>query len=226
VGGKTGVDVRAGKNLVGAFHAPALVVADPDVLQSLPIAERVQGLVEAFKHGAVVDVDYFNALVRDADVLLEAQSAAATAAVFRSVQLKAEIVSEDEREGGSRQILNFGHTIGHALEAAAGFTVGHGTSIAAGMILEAELGERLGVTEPGTRDRLSRALECLSLPPLPTMDPDRVMDFMSADKKARSGRPRYVLLRRVGEVDPGFDWSHEAPETLVRDVLNDLGEMA
>lgn len=222
VGGKTGVDVRAGKNLVGSFHPPAVVVADPEVLETLPEAERAQGLVEAFKHGAVLDVEYLESLQEDAEALLQAAPSAASAAVLRSVQLKAEVVSEDEREGGYRQVLNFGHTIGHALEAAAGFAIGHGTSIAAGMLLEAELGERLGVTEAGTGERLRAGLETLKLPQLPQLDPELVVGYLATDKKVRSGRPRYVLLRRIGEVDPGYGWSHEAPEALVRDVLQDM----
>lgn len=222
VGGKTGVDVRAGKNLVGSFHPPAVVVADPEALKTLPQQERRQGLVEAFKHGAVLDSEYLESLERDAEALLDVSLVAASAAVTRSVQLKADVVSQDEREGGYRQVLNFGHTLGHALEAAADFAIGHGTSVAAGMLLEGELGERLGVSEPGTKRRLQTSLDRLKLPPIPELDPDRVIAYLSTDKKVRSDRPRYVLLRRVGEVDPGYGWSHEAPEALVRDVLQDL----
>ena len=142
VGGKTGVDVHAGKNLVGAFHPPRLVVADPEVLETLEVYERAQGLVEAFKHGAILDAEYFASLEGEAPDLLAADPAVAGPAVARSVQLKAEVVSEDEFEGGYRQILNFGHTLGHALEAASEYALGHGSAVALGMLMETRLGER------------------------------------------------------------------------------------
>jgi 3-dehydroquinate synthase len=218
VGGKTGVDVSAGKNLVGAFHPPSAVVADTDVLRTLPRAERAQGLVEAFKHGAILDAEYFGHLESFADDLLEADAAAAADAVLRSVELKASVVSEDEFEGGYRQILNFGHTLGHALEAASQYSLGHGSAVALGMVLEAEIGERLGVTEPGTRERLASVLDNL-VEPARGLDVEAAVPFLRADKKVRSGRSRVVLLRRLGEVDPGEGWSHEVAESTIVDVL-------
>jgi len=219
VGGKTGVDVPAGKNLVGAFHPPRLVLADPDVLATLPEGERAQGLVEAFKHGAILDADYFARLTDGAEALLAAHPHAAADAIGRSVELKAAVVEQDEREGGLRQVLNFGHTLGHALEAAADFGVGHGTAVAEGMLLEAEIGERLGVTAPGTRARLADGLGRLGLPELPSLQPDRVLGYLGLDKKARGGVPRYVLLRRLGETDPGDGWSRPVAPDIVADVV-------
>jgi len=221
VGGKTGVDVAAGKNLVGAFHAPRLVVADPGVVRTLPRHERAQGLVEAFKHGAILDAAYFGRLQDRLDALLAADPQAAEDAVLRSVELKANVVSEDEREGGYRQVLNYGHTLGHALEAASAYGLGHGSAVALGMVLEAEVGERLGLTEPGTRGRLARSLEGLvDLGPV-SLDPDATLRYLRADKKVRAGRPRVVLLRRLGEVDPGRGWSHEVDEALLAEVLRE-----
>lgn len=220
VGGKTGVDVPHGKNLVGAFHAPELVVADPAVLGTLSAEERAQGLVEAFKHGAALDAPYFDRLTECLPALLEADPDAAQEAVARSVELKAGVVEADEREGGSRQVLNLGHTLGHAIEAASDFAVGHGTAVAVGMLLEAEVGEQLGVTEPGTRARLQSGLAGLALPSLPELDAERVLGYLATDKKTRGGRPRYVLLRRLGEVDPGDGWTHDVPDPLVLDVLS------
>ncbi len=222
VGGKTGVDVRHGKNLVGAFHPPEMVVVDPLVLGTLPFEERTQGLVEAFKHGAILDRAYFDDLSRTLGELLAADAAAASSAVRRSVELKAAVVTEDELEEGYRQILNFGHTVGHAIEAASRFDVGHGTAVAIGMIVEARVGERLGVTEPGTAERLEEAMAGLlgDLPSVP--DPDRVAGFLGSDKKARGGRSRFVLLRRIGEVDPGEGWTHAAAPELVTELLRDL----
>lgn len=221
VGGKTGVDVPAGKNLVGAFHPPRVVIVDPAVARTLTPPERAQGLVEAVKHGAILDATYFDGLAAAAPQLMEGDVTATRAAVLRSVQLKARIVSEDEREGGVRQILNYGHTLGHGLEAAAGYAVGHGTAVAAGMILEARLGERLGRTEAGTADRLQSALRGFGLGPIPAElgDPEAVLGFLGADKKARKGRPRYVLLQRIGAVAGSDGWSHELPDELVREVL-------
>ena len=224
VGGKTGVDVQAGKNLVGAFHPPRCVIVDPDVLNTLPQNERAEGLVEAMKHGAILDADYLHELVRSAGPLLAADPVPATAAVLRSVQIKASVVTRDEREGGYRQILNFGHTIGHAVEVASDFRVGHGTAVAIGMLIEAELGERLGVTEAGTADSLAVSLGALGFDRRSAgdVDADAVMSYLASDKKARSGRPRYVLLRRVGSVAEGEGWSHTVPDELVREVVDGL----
>jgi 3-dehydroquinate synthase len=221
IGGKTGVDVSAGKNLVGAFHPPRLVVVDPAVLRTLPHGERAQGLVEAFKHGAILDLPYFESLAVDVPALLDADPEAAVAAVLRSVELKAAVVSQDEREGGYRQVLNFGHTLGHALEAASHYALGHGSAVAAGMVLEAEIGERMGVTEQGTRARLTSVLR--KVIPLSTgaIAPSEAMRYLKTDKKVRAGRSRIVLLRRVGETDPGSAWTHEVSKELIAEVLQD-----
>jgi 3-dehydroquinate synthase len=220
VGGKTGVDVPHGKNLVGAFHAPVLVVADPAVLATLSVEERAQGLVEAFKHGAALDAGYFDRLASSLPALLDADPHAAHEAVGRSVELKAGVVEADEREGGYRQVLNFGHTLGHAIEAASDFAVGHGTAVAVGMRLEAEVGEEIGITEPGTRARLEAGLAGLGLPGLPALDPEQVLGYLATDKKTRGGRPRYVLLRRLGEVAPGDGWTHDVPDRVVMETLS------
>jgi 3-dehydroquinate synthase len=219
VGGKTGVDVSAGKNLVGAFHPPRLVLADPAVLRTLSHAERAQGLVEAFKHGAILDVAYFDRLEQEVSALLDAEPDTAEEAVLRSVELKAAVVSEDEREGGYRQILNFGHTLGHALEAASAYDLGHGSAVAAGMVLEAEIGERMGVTEPGTRARLVAVLRRVLPVSMGSVSPPDAMRYLKTDKKVRAGRSRLVLLRRVGETDPGKGWTHEVDEGLIAEVL-------
>jgi 3-dehydroquinate synthase len=130
-------------------------------------------------------------------------------------------VSEDELEGDYRQILNFGHTLGHALEAASDYGLGHGSAVAVGMRLEAEIGERMGITEPGTRLRLDGALSAVVGAEAPPVDPESALRYLRADKKARAGRPRIVLLRRIGEVDRGTDWSHEVSEQLLAEVLTE-----
>jgi 3-dehydroquinate synthase len=218
VGGKTGVDVHAGKNLVGAFHPPRLVVADTETLRTLSREERAQGLVEAFKHGAILDLPYFEQLEADMGRLLDADPDAAAEAVYRSVEIKAEVVGVDEFEGGLRQILNFGHTLGHALEAATEYRLGHGSAIAQGMLSEALLGERLGVTDPGTHARLQGPLSLLVGTPR-AVDAEAAVPYLRADKKVRAGKMRVVLLKRLGEVDRGDGWSREVPERLLADAL-------
>lgn len=218
VGGKTGVDAKAGKNLVGAFHPPKLVVADTAVLRTLPRKERAQGLVEAFKHGAILDRPYFESLEANLDRLMDADEDAAADAVTRSVQIKAEVVGEDEYESSLRQILNFGHTIGHAIEAASHFRMGHGSAVALGMLLEARLGEEMGVTERGTHDLLEKPLTRL-VGPLPAFDAEAAVPYLRSDKKVRAGEIRVVLLKRLGEADRGDGWSRAVPERQLRELL-------
>ncbi len=225
VGGKTAVDVPAGKNLVGAFHPPRVVIADPDVVATLPPEERVQGVAEALKHGAILDGAYLEALVRDAPALRAGEPEHVLRMVVRSVEIKARVVAEDEHEAGFRQILNFGHTVGHALEAASDYAMRHGEAVAAGMIVEANIGERLGVTESGCADALRRAAEAFGLG---QVAPDAIGDaawlgFLATDKKSRRGASRYVLLRRVGRVDEGAGWTHEVPDSVVRASAAALG---
>lgn len=224
VGGKTGVDAPAGKNLVGAFHPPRLVAADPTTIATLPPHERAQGLAEAVKHGAILDREYLDRLVEEAGALMDAEVEATRHAVLRSVEIKAAVVEEDERESGRRQILNFGHTLGHALEAASRYAMGHGSAVATGMVLEAELGERLGVSEAGTRRALADALTAFGLGGLPDPCPsvEEVARFLAADKKARAGRPRFVLLERPGRVSDDGGWSREVDDRVVRQVLSEV----
>ncbi len=223
VGGKTGIDVPGGKNLVGAFHPPAVVVVDPAVSSTLSPEQRAQGLAEAVKHGAILDSAYFEALTTEAPALLAGDLGATDRAVRRSIALKARVVSSDEREGGLRQILNFGHTVGHALEAASRYGMGHGTAVAAGMVLEAGIGEALGVTPVGTRQRLDTALRRFHLDTRPPVAaPADVRAFLAADKKGRQGRPRFVLLEEVGRVSPGDGWSREVPDDVVLAVLREV----
>lgn len=218
-GGKTGVDVRAGKNLVGAFHRPVAVVADVDTLSTLPRDQRAEGLVEAVKHGAILDAGHFEALGRELGALLDADPERTAEVVRASVALKASVVAEDERESGYRQILNFGHTIGHAVEAAAGYRLGHGSAVALGMRAEARIGEQIGVTEAGTADRLDDLLGRLLGPVRASVGVADALAFLGADKKVRAGRPRFVLLAGIGRTDPGEGWTRTVPDEVVEDAL-------
>lgn len=223
IGGKTGVDVPAGKNLIGAFHQPRAVIADIATLRALPAKQRIRGIAEAIKHGVIADASYF--------ALLEgAQAAIATAeptdlverVVAGSVMIKTRIVAEDEREAGLRAILNFGHTIGHAIEAASGFGVAHGEAIAIGMVAEARLAERLGVAQPGTADRIRAAVESYALPTeMPRLEPAALLAAMGHDKKVRNGTLRLALPVRIGAMAPGDEgrWTVPVTETDVCSVF-------
>jgi len=223
VGGKSGVDVPEGKNLVGAFHSPHLVVVDPEVAVTLPRAERAQGLAEAVKHGAILDPVYLADLEGDIPCVMNGEVGATARVVVRSIEIKAEVVSKDERESGLRKILNFGHTLGHAVESAGGYALPHGSCVALGMILEARVGERMGITREGTSQMLLRMASLLELPTcLPNgLSPEKVVGFTRSDKKGREGRPRYVLLSHAGKVAAGEDWAQEVPDGIVLEVLEE-----
>ncbi len=222
IGGKTGVDVPAGKNLLGAFHQPRLVVADLDLLGTLPAPQLAAGIAEAVKHGAIADADYFAFLEREHDAVTTKQPDALERLVRRSVEIKAGVVAADERETGRRAILNFGHTVAHAVEATAKFAVLHGEAVAIGMAYEARLAERLGIAAAGTADRIRRLLERYGLPlELPeSATPDELLATMQLDKKARAGTVRFALPEAVGRMHAdGSGWTVAAPERVVREVL-------
>src|SRR5438128_5476184 len=223
IGGKTGVDVPAGKNLLGAFHQPRLVIADLDVLGTLPPVQLAAGMAEAVKHGAIADAAYFAFLEREAAAVTARDPAALERVVRRSVEIKAEVVAADEREAGRRAILNFGHTVGHAIEATAKFAVLHGEAVAIGMAYEARLAEALGVAEAGTARRIRGLLEGYGLPvELPdTATVDGLVAAMQLDKKTRDGTVRFALPRAVGVMcgDRQAGWTVTAPERVVREVL-------
>jgi 3-dehydroquinate synthase len=234
VGGKTGIDLPAGKNLVGAFHPPRLVVADPLVLETLPLGELRSGLAEAVKHGAIADPAYLEWIGDEARRILARDPDTLATLVHRSVEIKASFADIDPFETGPRKALNFGHTIGHAVEALCEYGVAHGFAVAAGMVAEARIGEALGVTDPGTTTVLRRSLELLGLPAeiaalLPVSRPSEMARETAAhlvalarrDKKARAARTRYTLLARIGEVarTAQGEWSHGLDEAAVERVL-------
>jgi 3-dehydroquinate synthase len=223
IGGKTGVDTQAGKNLVGAFLQPALVIVDPRFLGTLPDAELRSGLAEAVKHGAIADSEYISGILARADRLLARDQQAHADLIRRSVEIKAAVVERDPDERGERAALNFGHTIAHALERATGYGMMHGFAVAVGMIVEAEIGEMLGVTEAGTASTLRATLTALGLPDsLPAnVSAREIIDAAAVDKKARKGQVRFTLLRRIGEVarSPQGDWTVTADGETVAAAL-------
>ena len=229
VGGKTGVDTPAGKNLLGCFHQPQVVLADADLLQTLPDAHIRAGLAEAVKHGAIADPEYLDWIESAAGELLAGDPEALTRLIGRSVEIKAEVVNRDELEAGPRKMLNFGHTVGHAVEALSGYALLHGEAVAIGMVEEARIGERIGVTAAGTAARLRRVLSRLGLPTsLPLeMGVDEVVAWTRADKKAREGRVEYALIESIGApaVRDGRHGSPVADETVL-EVLGGVGNRA
>lgn len=220
IGGKVAVDHPRGKNLIGAFYPPRLVVEDPSLLASLPPRSLREGFAEVIKHGFIMDPPMLDELERDADALLGVDREKMTAMVARNAALKAGVVSEDEREGGRRAILNYGHTIGHAIEAVSGYAgILHGEAISAGMMAAAEIGLRMGVTPAAIGERQARIFERYGLPlRAPGIDIDAVLTATRHDKKVAHGRIRWVLLEAEGRPVLRDD----VPESVVRDVLCDI----
>ncbi len=225
VGGKTGVDHPAGKNLVGAFHPPCAVLADPCFLDTLPTGRRAEGFAEAVKHGVVADASYARWLAAKAASLLGAEADSVEQAVARSVEIKAEIVSGDEFEAGRRQVLNFGHTVGHALEAASGYALPHGRAVAAGMVAEARIGEEAGVTAPGTADEVAALVRAFGLSARwpASADPTGLAALMSKDKKTRGGVVHVVLLEEVGRVQAAADAAVPVPAAELLRIMQRWG---
>ncbi len=200
VGGKTGVDTPGGKNLIGSFLQPRLVLADTNALRTLPEAEIRSGLAEAIKHGLIADRGYFDWMTASVTPLISLDPPATVRLIARSVEIKAAVVGSDEREQGLRKTLNFGHTVGHAVEALSRFSLLHGEAIAIGMVVEAEIGESLGITEGGTADRVRAALIDFGLPvSVPGEFPtSAILELTRVDKKARAGQAEYALIEEVG----------------------------
>jgi 3-dehydroquinate synthase len=215
VGGKTAVNHALGKNMIGAFYQPTAVITDVNVLQTLPDRELSAGLAEVIKYGFIRDRGFYDWLDVNIEKLVSRDQACLIYAIERSCETKADVVSKDEREGGLRAILNFGHTFGHAIETALGYKDWlHGEAIAVGMIMAAELSSKIGLIEETEVNKIKSLIERAKLPTsLPaSMKGADLRDLMSVDKKARDGRLRLVLLKSIGEAYVTDDFS---PETLM-----------
>ena len=223
VGGKTGVDTVHGKNMVGAFKQPGVVVVDGSTLDTLPDEHISAGIAEAIKHGAIADARYLDWIVSERDAIRARDVTTLLELVRRSIEIKAEVVSEDETEQGKRAMLNFGHTIGHALEALSNFELLHGEAVAIGMLAEAELGIRLGITEKSATELLKAANEAFFLPTRiqPDVDLKSLTESMDQDKKARLGEVRFTLLEAIGKVHLGSDggWTQSVSKEATFDAL-------
>ncbi|HQR70543.1 MAG TPA: 3-dehydroquinate synthase [Burkholderiaceae bacterium] len=217
VGGKTGINHPRGKNLIGAFHQPQLVISDTSTLRTLPDRELSAGLAEVLKHGLLADRAYFDATVRELAALRARDAGALTRAIARSCQIKAGIVERDEREAGERALLNLGHTFGHAIEALTGYQRWlHGEAVGCGIVLAADLSHRVGLLASESLDPIRSAVGAAGLPVridgLPAVDAIR---SMRGDKKSEAGAIRFVLLERIGQAV-----QRTVPDAALRDTLS------
>jgi len=221
IGGKTAIDHPRAKNLIGAFYQPRLVLADTGALQTLPEREYRSGLAEVIKHGIVLDAAYFGEVERSAAALAKREPETLERIVAGSCRLKASVIERDEQEAELRHVLNYGHTIGHAIEAVTGYArFAHGEAVSLGMVAEAGVAERLGLAATETRARQVRLLETMGLPVREVGEaPERVIEAMARDKKGKEGRVPFVLAPEIGRFRIVFD----VPKPVILEALAELG---
>jgi len=216
VGGKTGVDIPEGKNLVGVFYQPRAVYIDSRVLTSLPADELLNGLAEVVKYGVIYDRDFFDFLGANREQILQVDPQVIEEVVVRCCQIKAAVVAADEKEADLRRILNYGHTLGHAVEAASDFAIAHGMAVAMGMVAASKLAVAKGLLAASEAGRISQVIAGFGLPvAIPReLDHNLMKSFLKTDKKAVAGRPFFVLPTRIGQV------------TITDDVAEELIDLA
>ena len=222
VGGKTGVNHPMGKNMIGAFYQPKKVLMDLDVLKTLPREEFLSGIAEVIKYGVIRDAALFDYLDKNRDKILSLDPDALSHIIKRSCEIKAEVVSKDEREGGLRAILNFGHTIGHAIETAENYTMRHGEAVAIGMVYASRLAHRTGLCVASVPERVERLIKSYGLPANLTAlsrqpSVTELTDTMQVDKKAEGGKVKFVLPSKIGEVVITNQWD----EGVLKEVLGE-----
>jgi 3-dehydroquinate synthase len=212
VGGKTAINHPLGKNMIGAFYQPKLVLADTSVLDTLPDRELSAGLAEVIKYGLIRDLAFLEWLEQNMPRLLERDREALAYAILRSCEHKAEVVAADEREAGDRALLNLGHTFGHAIESGLGYGEWlHGEAVAAGTVLAAELSARMGTIAASEVDRVRNAFVAARLPVRPPrLGVERYLELMGHDKKVEAGRLRLVLFKALGRAFLTSDFPHDA----------------
>ncbi len=218
VGGKTAINHPIGKNMIGAFYQPQRVVCDLDTLQTLPQREMSAGLAEVIKYGPIADMQFLDWIDANLDALLARDPKALAHAVKRSCEIKAWVVGQDEREGGIRAILNFGHTFGHAIEAGLGFGEWlHGEAVGCGMVMASHLSQRLGLVDEAFVSRFTALVERAGLPIVgPKLGAEEYLHHMRVDKKAEAGEIKFVLIDK-----PGTATVRSAPDALVAQVIED-----
>ena len=216
IGGKVAVNHGRLKNKIGAFYQPGLVIADINVLKTLNAVELSDGLAETIKYGVIRDAELFAYLERNVERVKSFDLRALESIVYRSAKIKADVVSKDELDSGLRNILNYGHTVGHALESVSDFDISHGQAVAIGMVVAARISSRMGILPEGEAARIKELITRAGLPvELPILEVTRLIHAMKHDKKVLQGRIRFVLPRRIGEVII----SGEVTTSLVEQVL-------
>ena len=222
VGGKTGVNHALGKNMIGAFHQPRLVIIDTDTLSTLPDRELSAGIAEVIKYGLIYDQAFFVWLEENIEKLMGRDQQALVYAIKRSCEIKAEIVAQDEKEGGLRAILNLGHTFGHAIETASGYGNWlHGEAVGAGMVMAVDMSRRLGWLDNSVLERARELISRAQLPVAPpkSMTPQQFLDLMAVDKKNIDKKLRLVLLKSLGHGIVTDDFDHEVLAALLKDYV-------
>ncbi|WP_026354529.1 bifunctional shikimate kinase/3-dehydroquinate synthase AroKB [Massilia niastensis] len=216
VGGKTGINHPLGKNMIGAFYQPRAVLADTSTLDTLPARELSAGLAEVIKHGAILDAEYFAWIEQNIERLVAREPEAMAHAIARSCEIKADVVGRDEREGGLRAVLNFGHTFGHAIESGLGYGEWlHGEAVGCGMVMAADLSARMGLVDWATVERVRALVAAAGLPTVaPDLGEQRWLELMQVDKKNEGGTIRFILLKPLGS--PSIT---TAPPELLRATL-------
>jgi len=220
VGGKTGVNHPLGKNMIGAFYQPRLVLMDLDALKTLPKEELLSGMAEVIKYGVIWDHELFEFLEKNRDKILNLEEGPLGHIIRRSCEIKADVVSKDEREGGLRAILNYGHTVGHAVETLSDYASRHGEAVAIGMVYAAKLAHRTGLCDARVPERIEKLINAYGLPtslsvmkPRPTVT--QFMDMIQVDKKAEAGKVRFVLPKKIGEVVITREWGEQQLQELL-----------
>ncbi|MGF1538178.1 MAG: 3-dehydroquinate synthase [Elainellaceae cyanobacterium] len=223
VGGKTGVNHPQGKNLIGAFHQPRQVVIDPQVLATLPVREFRAGMAEVIKYGIIWDAELFEMLEAAPSLQPDMPAALLQTILIRSCQAKADVVSQDEKEAGLRAILNYGHTLGHAVESLTGYhSVNHGEAVAIGMVAAGAIAAELGYWDGALAERQNRLIATAGLPTtMPKLDSNSILDALTADKKVKQGRVRFVLPTALGAAT----LVDQVPQEVIRRVLQPAVEV-
>lgn len=222
IGGKTGINVHYGKNLLGCIYQPKRVLIDPLTLQSLPLRELSGGIVEIIKHGLIADYNFFEYLENHSEQLLALDPSVVETAIFESCRIKKEIVEQDEKENGKRRLLNFGHTVGHALELLTHYAISHGEAVAIGLLVEGFLSVEIGGLKQQSFDAIKKILVQYNLPlTLPSRFSEQtLLDAMSLDKKSLKGQPRFIIIEEIGKpLEYQGNFCTHVKESLIRKSL-------
>jgi len=223
IGGKTGVNLASGKNLIGTFHQPLAVLVDPEVLTTLPEREYLSGLFESMKYGVIRNTAIFETMESQRDALLRRDVDVLERLIIDCIQVKADVVSADEREGGERRILNFGHTVGHALESATNYKhFLHGEAVGWGMIAAAVIGREMKITDEASAGRIISLVRSYGNLPAVKVTGSRVLKLLQSDKKTMGGVPHFVLATKLGNVEV----VNNVPEKVIRSAVDEVARLS